>query len=473
MKKLITNLVLVAAFFLVMNANSIGQTHIWGTCDDGGITNGGTIFTVDGNGNNLNTVYSYDNSNAMYPLANMVLAPNGKIYGIICIDNCGTTRELNEYDPVTHTNHIVYNFGMYNPIPDDGMILGTDGNLYGTTIFGESNDFGSIYRFNPNTYAFDTIHNFDFYSGSQPHGRLLQINNKLYGYTNQGGVYNRGVIFCLDLSTLNYTDLYDFNIGTGVNPIWGSLILANDGKLYGTTQFYAMGNPNGVIYSYDISANQYSVVHYFDYLHGGSPEASLIQATDGKLYGMTRIGGLDSVSVIFSYDISDSIYTDLYDFDKTHGANPFRELMQASNGLIFGVTVNGGTYNKGVLFSYNISSNAYNVLFNFDGGHDGSQPDCDLVELPDNLTNGIKTINKNEEISFYPNPASSTITISQSTPSPNQQLLITNILGEEIYHQTINNTTQTTIDVSRWSNGVYFYQIRGDKETLQGKFVKQ
>ena len=95
------------------------------------------------------------------------------------------------------------------------------------------------------------------------------------------------------------------------------------------------------------------------------------------------------------------------------------------------------------------------------------------VNVISNILTAIKTPNSKNEISVYPNPSSSTITIQQSTPSPNQQLLITNILGEEIYHQAMNNSTQTTIDVSQWSNGVYFYQIRGDKETLQGKFVKQ
>jgi Leucine-rich repeat (LRR) protein len=89
------------------------------------------------------------------------------------------------------------------------------------------------------------------------------------------------------------------------------------------------------------------------------------------------------------------------------------------------------------------------------------------------ITGLMSSSNESEGISIYPNPASSTITIHQLFPSPNQQLLITNILGEEIYHQSINNSTQTTIDISQWSNGVYFYQIRNDKETLQGKFVKQ
>ena len=74
-------------------------------------------------------------------------------------------------------------------------------------------------------------------------------------------------------------------------------------------------------------------------------------------------------------------------------------------------------------------------------------------------------------ISVYPNPATNILTIHQSKQLTNQQLLITNILGEEIYHQPINNSTQITIDVSQWSNGVYFYKIRADTETLQGKFV--
>jgi hypothetical protein len=95
------------------------------------------------------------------------------------------------------------------------------------------------------------------------------------------------------------------------------------------------------------------------------------------------------------------------------------------------------------------------------------------VNVISNIMTSTNSTNTKNEISIYPNPAKNTITIHQSTPSSNQQLLITNILGEEIYHQPINNSNKQTIDVSQWSNGVYFYQIRNDKETLQGKFVKQ
>ena len=78
----------------------------------------------------------------------------------------------------------------------------------------------------------------------------------------------------------------------------------------------------------------------------------------------------------------------------------------------------------------------------------------------------------NNVILVYPNPANTTITIQHIViPTKEESLFITDIMGREVYHQPINNSNQTNIDISNWSNGVYFYQIRSDKETLRGKFV--
>ena len=94
------------------------------------------------------------------------------------------------------------------------------------------------------------------------------------------------------------------------------------------------------------------------------------------------------------------------------------------------------------------------------------------VNVVSNVLTSTKTIIDKNVISVYPNPANSTITIHQSTPAANQQIIITDILGQEIYHQPIINT-QTTIDISQWNEGVYIYQIKGEKETVRGKFVKE
>ena len=86
---------------------------------------------------------------------------------------------------------------------------------------------------------------------------------------------------------------------------------------------------------------------------------------------------------------------------------------------------------------------------------------------------GINSINNsNSEISIYPNPTNSAITLSNLRFGI-YYLRITDVTGREIYHQPINNSNNTTIDVSDWSNGVYFYQLTNSKETFRGKFVKQ
>ena len=92
----------VLCFSLFMMGMAEGQTHLWGTCGQGGINFWGTIFNTDGNGNNLNTVYSFDSTNGRAPLGNLVIAPNGKIYGVTHDGGCADSCILFEYDPVTN-----------------------------------------------------------------------------------------------------------------------------------------------------------------------------------------------------------------------------------------------------------------------------------------------------------------------------------------------------------------------------------
>jgi uncharacterized repeat protein (TIGR03803 family) len=52
------------------------------------------------------------------------------------------------------------------------------------------------------------------------------------------------------------------------------------------------------------------------------PRGSLMQASDGKLYGMTSEGGSTNQGVIFSFDPSSSTFTKLQDYTGANGANP-------------------------------------------------------------------------------------------------------------------------------------------------------
>ena len=45
----------------------------------------------------------------------------------------------------------------------------------------------------------------------------------------------------------------------------------------------------GVIFSFDPSSSTYTKLKDFDDVNGGDPYGSLMQASDGKLYGMTSV----------------------------------------------------------------------------------------------------------------------------------------------------------------------------------------
>jgi hypothetical protein len=90
-------------------------------------------------------------------------------------------------------------------------------------------------------------------------------------------------------------------------------------------------------------------------------------------------------------------------------------------------------------------------------------------------TDGIDEIKQKENaINVYPNPASSILNIALSNISINEELVIFDVFGREIYNKYINGIN-TVLDVSHWSEGVYFYQITGSQdgsgETYRGKFI--
>lgn len=155
-------------------------------------------------------------------------------------------------------------------------------------------------------------------------------------------------LFSFDPSSSTYIKLKDFDNIIGANP-HGSLMQANNGKLYGMT---SKGGTNdvGVIFSFDPSNFTYTKLKDLDETNGSTPYGSLIQANNGQLYGMTVRGGNNDYGVIFSFDPSNSSYTKLKDLHKTNGSHPYGSLMQASNGKLYGMTGSGGTNDNGVIF---------------------------------------------------------------------------------------------------------------------------
>jgi len=91
------------------------------------------------------------------------------------------------------------------------------------------------------------------------------------------------------------------------------------------------------------------------------------------------------------------------------------------------------------------------------------------------LTSSEDLIINSDNVILYPNPTSGTFTLSYNSKfsTLNSQLHIYDVMGREVYTQAINNSTQSTINISQLSNGVYFYQLTNGVDTYRGKIVKQ
>ena len=182
--------------------------------------------------------------------------------------------------------------------------------------------------------------------------QIGKAQTELWGMTSVGGQYWGGTIFKTDGSGNNQTVQQSFVVqNEGAAPQSTQLTEASDGKLYGMT-FRGGVNNVGVLFQYDPATSTY--IKKFDFkdtLYGGYPHGSLIQASDGKLYGMTYQGGLSNVGVLFQYDPFTSTYTKKLDFaGATNGGYPNGSLMQASDGKLYGMTSGGGASSIGVLF---------------------------------------------------------------------------------------------------------------------------
>src|SRR5688500_3011880 len=95
----------------------------------------------------------------------------------------------------------------------------------------------------------------------------------------------------------------------------------------------------GLIVKFIPATNTLTVAHSFEETdddpctaNGQNPSGSLVQAKNGKFYGVTPKGGngggcQNGYGVIYSFDPSSSTYKKLHDFDKVNGWGPQGSLM--------------------------------------------------------------------------------------------------------------------------------------------------
>jgi len=170
------------------------------------------------------------------------------------------------------------------------------------------------------------------------------------------------------------------------------LLQGSDGALYGTT-LLGGGALEGTVFKLNRDGSSYRVLHRFagQSGDGAAPYADLIEASDGLLYGTTHLGGSTNLGTLFKLHRDGTGYTVLRSFGAVSGdaANPYAGLTEGSDGVLYGTSHLGGAANLGTVFKLSKDGTAYAVLHSFTSvGADGVQPSSRVIEGSDGVWYG-------------------------------------------------------------------------------------
>ncbi len=353
--------------------------NFYGTCQSGNSTNFGAIYRVTPSGV-FTDLHDFTNvTGDAFPEQPPIQASDGNFYGTTGTPElgvCGTVYQLTAAGKYK-TLHTFSGNDCHSSI----LFQASDGNLYGTlsscSIAGTNQ--GCVYKISTSG-VFKEIYGFSQgTTGSNPCTGVIQgKDGKLYGATNQGGANGTGDIYKLTTAGGSHTVLHDFNNPTdascvnneNANTVLLNLTQVTDGSFYGVNPAYGpSGSGGGSIYKLT-SANVFSAFLFpFPVVKGNSPAGTLIQNTNGLVYGTTPSGGTNSFctpssqcyGTFFSVATGDAAFVNLEPTQKTGfvGASVgiFGQGFSSASVVKFGgvaatlVTLSGTTYITAVVLA--------------------------------------------------------------------------------------------------------------------------
>jgi uncharacterized repeat protein (TIGR03803 family) len=336
-------------------------------------------------------VYSFGGgvADGAIPEGTLIQANDGNLYGMTSAGGSsgqGTVFKIAPNGTVT----ILYSFAAgatdgANPL--GSLIQASDGNLYGMTSAGGPSNAGTVFKMTPNGTE-TVLHSFTITDGDEPRGDLIQASDgNFYGITPGGGMNGHGTVFKMTPDGTT-TAIHSFNGNSDGSSPTGSLIQANDGNLYGTSVGGGT-HGQGIVFKMSLDGTE-TVLHSFvgGPTEGCYPRGSLIQASDGNLYGMTNGGCTVGLSAVFKMALNGT-ETILHQFGGPgDGIGAAGYLIQANDGNFYGMTVGGGANHNGTVFQMT-PDGTETVLHSFTGGTDGYEPYGSLVQASNGIIYGM------------------------------------------------------------------------------------
>lgn len=283
--------------------------------------------------------------------------------------------------------------------PYAGLTLGQDGFIWGTTRNGGETDQGTVFKIHAETGEFTCVAQFrlgkEANTGINPESMLVDDGRGfMWGtatYGGVGGTLGRGTIYKVERSTGELSVVVYFTGTDGGAPGGiprAHLLRTDPDHFVGVTNFYGTGSC-GVIYRVDIPTGRYEVLKHLadvaETIEGSEPHGSLVETTDGSLWGTTFYHGANHCGTIYRIDpVTHQIVTKIDFTGKAGsfpGSNPDAGLVSDGHGWLWGTTRSGGASDAGTIFKIHEQTGAFSSISQFGRGSQTLRGGGPMTEL--------------------------------------------------------------------------------------------
>ena len=194
---------------------------LYGTASIDGPSLSGTVFRLNTDGSGFSTLHGFSAASDINPVNNDGANPHGgvtlssnRLYGTAFYGGSGASGTVFGLDTNGDNFQTLYSFTPFGfttnsdgawPLAD---LVVSENVIYGSTFAGGLAGGGTVFRINTDGSGFATFDSLTNLAGSAPQGALALSGNVLYGTTPSGGGFSNGTVFRIDIDGTGLTALY-------------------------------------------------------------------------------------------------------------------------------------------------------------------------------------------------------------------------------------------------------------------------
>lgn len=412
------------------------QGNLYGTTQQGGAYNNGTVFEIAKGSGAITTLVSFNGANRgpASPESGVVLDAQGNLYGTTTTGGQFGNGVLFEIAKGSSAFTVLALLNYGGIAPAAGLTIDASGNLYWPAISGWIFELASGASA-PSVLAAPTGATGTYLDSPL----LMDASGNLYGSAQQGGPGNAGTLYEVARGSNAVTVLADFGGAAGSGPT-GPLAMDTYGDIYGETY-----TRSGV---FELPKGSASITELATFAEVGPAAGGVTIDPAGNLYGVTHHEG--SGDTLFELAKGSSSLSTLVSASTVNGALGGTPIL-GPDGNIYATSVGFETHLPGTVFeltpntsvsvkqtSGNNPSNT-NKQITYTATVTGGVPDGQTVLLADESSSGTYLA---AGVVIH---GSATLTVPSNTLSGGKHELIAAYAGNPNYAASFSSPLEQTI----------------------------